>query len=115
MRHGGARAICIIAHPHPHLTLAALSRGSTLIRLPMAFTLHGSSNFTCTRRVALIAKERNVPYKLITVDVSGGEHKQPAYLKHQPFGQVPYITVRRFSAFTSVRGCLMPVRICRIL
>ncbi|KAF8469884.1 glutathione S-transferase-like protein [Russula ochroleuca] len=57
----------------------------------MAFTLHGSSEFTCTRRVALIAKERNVPYRLITVDVKGGEHKQPAHLKHQPFGQVPYI------------------------
>ncbi|KAH9992151.1 glutathione S-transferase-like protein [Russula vinacea] len=57
----------------------------------MVFTLYGHSEVACTRRVALIAKERNVPYKLVTVDVKGGEHKQPAYLKHQPFGQVPYI------------------------
>ena len=63
----------------------------------MVFTLYGHSEVACTRRVALIAKERNVPYKLVTVDVKGGEHKQPAYLKHQPFGQVPYIIVRRFS------------------
>ena len=32
------------------------------------------------RSVTLIAKERNVPYKLITVDVKVGEQKQPAHL-----------------------------------
>jgi glutathione S-transferase len=74
----------------------------------MAFTLHGSSEFTCTRRVALIAKERNVPYRLITVDVKGGEHKQPAHLKHQPFGQVPYIIVRGLS--TSCRYAMSLMR-----
>ena len=52
---------------------------------------------TCTRRVALIAKERNVPYELVTVDFMKAEHKQPPHLQHQPFGQVPYIVVRRNS------------------
>jgi len=47
---------------------------------------------TCTRRVAVIAKERNIPYELIQVNLQGGEHKQPAHLAHQPFGQVPYIS-----------------------
>jgi glutathione S-transferase len=51
---------------------------------------------TCTRRVALIAKELNVPYELIPVDLLVAEHKQPPHLEHQPFGQIPYISVRHF-------------------
>ncbi|KAI0263541.1 glutathione S-transferase-like protein [Gloeopeniophorella convolvens] len=57
----------------------------------MAFKLYGVGIFSCTRRVALIAKERGVPYELIPVGVKEGEHKSAAYLEHQPFGQVPYI------------------------
>jgi Glutathione S-transferase, N-terminal domain len=60
----------------------------------MTLSIHGVSSFTCTRRVALIAKERNVPYELVPVNFATGEHKQPAYIEHQPFGQVPYIVVR---------------------
>ena len=63
----------------------------------MALKVHGVSMATCTRRVALIAKERNVPYELVTVDFMKAEHKQPPHLQHQPFGQVPYIVVRRNS------------------
>jgi glutathione S-transferase len=62
----------------------------------MAFKLHGASMSTCTRRVALIAKELNVPYELIPVDLMVAEHKQPPHLQHQPFGQIPYISVRHF-------------------
>jgi len=47
---------------------------------------------TCTRTVAIIAKERNIPYEFIRVNLQGGEHKQPGYITHHPFGQVPYIT-----------------------
>ena len=50
---------------------------------------------TCTRRVGLIAKERNVPYEVVTVKLMEAEHKQPPFLEHQPFGQIPYIVVRR--------------------
>jgi glutathione S-transferase len=57
----------------------------------MAFKLHGSTGSTCTRRVALIAKERNIPYEFIPVNMSVAEHKQPPHLQHQPFGQVPFI------------------------
>jgi len=46
---------------------------------------------TCTRRVALILKEKNVPYELVVVDISKNENKNPSYLANQPFGQVPYI------------------------
>ena len=71
----------------------------------MAFKLHGASFSTCTRRVALIAKERNIPYELISVDVKVAEHKQPAHLEHQPFGQIPYITVRHLSFSLSHAVC----------
>src|SRR5882757_1803483 len=56
--------------------------------------LHGASLSTCTRKVAMIAKERNIPYELVTVDLRVAEHKQPPHLEHQPFGQIPYIVVR---------------------
>lgn len=49
---------------------------------------------TCTRRAAQIAKERNIPYVLVPVDMLKGEHKHPTHITHQPFGQVPYIVVR---------------------
>ena len=46
----------------------------------------------------MIAKERNVPYEFVLVSFETGEHKQQAHLEHQPFGQVPYIAVRRVSS-----------------
>jgi len=58
----------------------------------MAFKLHGHPRSVCTRRVALVAKERNIPYEFVPIDLATGEHKRPAHLEHQPFGQVPYIT-----------------------
>ena len=64
-----------------------------------SFKLHGSPRSTCTRRVALIAKERNIPYEIVPVDVSKGEHKQASFTAHQPFGQVPYIVVRLSSKY----------------
>lgn len=57
----------------------------------MVLKLHGFSLSTCTRRVALVLKEKNVPYKLVPVDLTKNENKSPSYLANQPFGQVPYI------------------------
>ncbi|KAI0300725.1 hypothetical protein B0F90DRAFT_1722838 [Multifurca ochricompacta] len=59
----------------------------------MSFKLHGFSLSTCTRRVALVAKERNIPYELVPVDLRLSEQKKPTHVAHQPFGQVPYIQV----------------------
>ena len=61
----------------------------------MAFKLHGGPRSTCTRVVAVIAKERNIPFETVTINFQAAEHKQPAHLAHHPFGQVPYIAVRR--------------------
>ena len=56
----------------------------------MSFKLYGYPDSTYTRAAAIVAKER--------IDLQGGDHKQPAYLVHHPFGQVPYISVRRHSS-----------------
>ncbi|KAI0271236.1 glutathione S-transferase [Russula aff. rugulosa BPL654] len=58
----------------------------------MAFKIHGVSMSTCTRRVALIAKERNLQYEVVPINFNAAEHKQPPHLQHQPFGQIPYMT-----------------------
>ncbi|KAJ6522775.1 glutathione S-transferase [Mycena vulgaris] len=53
--------------------------------------LYGAKLATCTRRVATVLHELKVPFQLIEVDVMNGEHKTPAYMEKQPFGQIPYI------------------------
>ena len=73
----------------------------------MSFKLHGAPLSTCTRRVALIAKERNVPYEVVTVNLQAAENKQPPHLQHQPFGKIPYITVRHFPLLIHMRYHLM--------
>jgi glutathione S-transferase len=70
-----------------------------------SFKLYGIPPSTYTRIVALIAKERNIPYEFVPVNLQKGEHKQEAYLAHHPFGQVPYITVRR--ALSLLLSCVL--------
>jgi glutathione S-transferase len=60
----------------------------------MVLKLYGLPLSGNTQRVALIAKERNIPYEVVSVDLRAGEHKQPMHVEHHPFGQVPYIIVR---------------------
>ncbi|TFY55042.1 hypothetical protein EVJ58_g8498 [Rhodofomes roseus] len=57
----------------------------------MVLKLYGSPLSTCTRRVAIVLKEKNVPYEFFPVNLATGAHKSPEYLAKQPFGQVPYI------------------------
>ena len=57
----------------------------------MVLKLVGNPLSTCTRRVATILKEKQVPYEFVPIDFAKGEHKSPAFLEKQPFGQVPYI------------------------
>ncbi|TFY56552.1 hypothetical protein EVG20_g8883 [Dentipellis fragilis] len=67
----------------------------------MSLKLHGFPLSTCTRRVAVVAKEKNVPYELVVVDLLKGEQKSAAFLAKQPFGQVPYIDDEGFELFES--------------
>ncbi|CAF1033008.1 unnamed protein product [Adineta steineri] len=53
--------------------------------------LYGMKMSTCTRRVRCVLEEMSLPYEIIPIDLSKGEHKQPAYLALQPFGQIPLL------------------------
>ncbi|KAI0826150.1 glutathione S-transferase-like protein [Irpex lacteus] len=71
----------------------------------MVLKLYGNALAGCTQRVLVTLKEKNVPYELIKVDLTKGEHKTPAYLEKQPFGQIPYIDDDGFILFESVAIC----------
>ena len=42
-------------------------------------------------RVELFLSLLQLPYEPVDVDLAAGEHKQPAFLARNPFGQVPVI------------------------
>ncbi|ESK89541.1 hypothetical protein Moror_1201 [Moniliophthora roreri MCA 2997] len=67
----------------------------------MVLKLYGSPSSTCTRRVATILYEKQIPYELIVIDMAKGEHKAPDFVKNQPFGQVPYIDDDGFILYES--------------
>lgn len=46
-------------------------------------TLYGMPMSTCTRRVRTVLEEKGVPYELVVVDLSKGEHKLPDFLAKQ--------------------------------
>lgn len=57
----------------------------------MVLTLYGSPYSPCTKRAAVVMKEKDIPFTFVTVDLAKREHKLPEYVKKQPFGMVPYI------------------------
>jgi glutathione S-transferase len=61
----------------------------------MGVRLFGIPISTCTKRVAVVAKEIGVPYELVVIDIFKSEHKGAEYLEKQPFGQVPCIVSTR--------------------
>jgi glutathione S-transferase len=63
--------------------------------------LYGFSSSAHTRLVALVCKEKNIPYELIIVDFAKGENKQPAFTAIQPFKSVPYIDDEGFILYES--------------
>ena len=72
----------------------------------MVLKLYGTNDSPNTLRVALILKEKEVPYEFVSVDLAHQEHKTPQYLaeKH-PFGQVPYMFVRTVASH-SISSCI---------
>jgi glutathione S-transferase len=57
----------------------------------MVLKLYGFHLSTCTRTVATVLHEKQVPFEFIPVDLLKGEQKFPEFVAKQPFGQVPYI------------------------
>jgi len=63
--------------------------------------IYGHPVSTCTRKVMMTAHETNTPFELVVVDFAKGEHKQPAHLARQPFGQIPTIDDDGFKMYES--------------
>jgi glutathione S-transferase len=63
--------------------------------------IYGHPMSTCTRKVLMTLAENNTPYELELVDFAKGEHKQPAHLARQPFGQIPSLDDEGFKLYES--------------
>lgn len=61
----------------------------------------GHPGSTCTRKVLMTLHETNTPHDFNLVDLGKGEHKQPAHLARQPFGQIPTIDDDGFTLYES--------------
>jgi glutathione S-transferase len=63
--------------------------------------IYGNPMSTCTRRVLMTLAEKQATYDLVVLDFAKGEHKQPANLARQPFGQMPALEDNNFTLFES--------------
>ncbi|KAL5729943.1 glutathione transferase [Ranunculus cassubicifolius] len=54
-----------------------------------------------TRRVVVCLIEKEIDYEIIPVDVYNGAHKEPEFLKLQPFGVLPVIEDGDFTLYES--------------
>jgi glutathione S-transferase len=63
--------------------------------------IFGHPGSTCTRKVLTTLHETATPFELVVVDLAKGEHKQPAHLARQPFGQVPALDDDGFQMYES--------------
>ena len=67
----------------------------------MVVKLYGFTYSTSTARVATVLREYNVPFELVIIDLPKGEQRSEAFMKIQPFGQVPYIDADGFVLYES--------------
>ncbi|VVA17144.1 PREDICTED: glutathione [Prunus dulcis] len=67
----------------------------------MALKLHGLPLSTCTGRVLTIFHEKSLDFELVPVNLPAGEHKQPAFLTKNPFGQIPVLEDGDLTLFES--------------
>ncbi|RZC56811.1 hypothetical protein C5167_015670 [Papaver somniferum] len=67
----------------------------------MVVKVYGSATASASRRVLSCLIEKNVEFEVIPVDLMKGEHKQPEFLKLQPFGVVPAIQDGDFVLYES--------------
>lgn len=68
-------------------------------------TVYGHPLSTCTRKVLTTLVENGTSHEFVLVDLMKGEHKQPAHLARQPFGQVPALDDNGFKLFESRAIC----------
>ncbi|KAF9037901.1 glutathione S-transferase [Hymenopellis radicata] len=71
----------------------------------MVLQLFGFPVSTHTKRVAVVLREKRVPFDVHPINVAAGDQKSPEYLAKQPFGQVPYIVDDGFVLYESRAIC----------
>ena len=57
----------------------------------MVLKIYGAYRSPTVRLVAAICVEKQVPFEVVSVDLTNGEHKLPEYLAKNPYGQIPCI------------------------
>ncbi len=63
--------------------------------------IYGHPMSTCTRKVLATLAEKQAKFDLVTVEFATGEHKKPAHLARQPFGQIPALEDGTFQLYES--------------
>ena len=63
--------------------------------------IYGNPMSTCTRKVLMTCAETETPHEFVLVDFAKGEHRGPAHLARQPFGQVPALEDDGFAMYES--------------
>ena len=71
----------------------------------MVLKLYGTSKSPFVRLVAAVLLEKQVPFELVVVDYTNGEHKKPEYLSKNPFGQIPSIVCDLLFASGVITSC----------
>jgi len=71
----------------------------------MVLKLYGALASPFVRLAAAVLLEKQVPFEMVVIDLSKGEHKTPEYLSKHPFGQVPYIDDDGFILYESKAIC----------
>lgn len=54
-------------------------------------TVYGNEKAACTQKILILLEELNLKYTFESIDLSKNEHKDPEYMKIQPFGKIPVI------------------------
>lgn len=67
----------------------------------MVLKIHGAKGSTCTQRVLTVLYEKNVPFELVAINFSAGDHKSEKHIKIHPFGKVPVLDDDGFILFES--------------
>ncbi|KAF9588920.1 hypothetical protein IFM89_017599 [Coptis chinensis] len=67
----------------------------------MVVKVHGPAFASATRRVLACLIEKGIDYEIVPLDMLNGAHKDPEFLKLQPFGVVPVIEDGDFTLYES--------------
>ncbi|KAL4603623.1 hypothetical protein ACB092_10G137800 [Castanea dentata] len=67
----------------------------------MTIKIYGVPISTCTARATACLYEKEVDFELVPINFFGGEHKQPAILSKNPFGQIPALEDGDLTLFES--------------